>query len=126
MRCGSIGGADAYNNWPGRPVTIRGRDARLITPADRIGWTDARIGAGVSYMSGHVYKKIQLVGSSSGGIEDAIEGAVSRAAETLSNLDWFEVKEVRGNIQDGKIRWYQVTVDVGFRVLSPEDLHRDA
>lgn len=77
-------------------------------------------------MSGHVYKKIQLVGSSSGGIEDAIEGAVSRAAETLSNLDWFEVKEVRGNIQDGKIRWYQVTVDVGFRVLSPEDLHRDA
>jgi hypothetical protein len=77
-------------------------------------------------MAGHVYKKIQLVGSSSEGIEDAIEGAVSRAAETLSNLDWFEVKEVRGNIQDGKIRWYQVTVDVGFRVLSPEDLHRDA
>ena len=73
-------------------------------------------------MSDHVYKKIELVGSSHDSVEAAIGGAISRAAETLKNLDWFEVKEIRGNIQDGKVGWYQVTIDVGFRVLSPEDL----
>ena len=53
-------------------------------------------------MPEHIYKKVELVGSSKDGIEDAIEGAIARAAETLRNLDWFEVKEIRGNIKDGK------------------------
>jgi flavin-binding protein dodecin len=76
-------------------------------------------------MPDHVYKKIELVGSSHEGVEAAIEGAVSRAAETLRNLDWFEVKEIRGNIENGKVGWYQVTIDVGFRVLSPADLRQE-
>jgi len=77
-------------------------------------------------MSDHVYKVIELVGSSSSSIEDAINGAVGRASETLRNLDWFEVKEVRGNISDGKVGWYQVKLGVGFRVLDAADLHREA
>lgn len=76
-------------------------------------------------MSDHTYKVIELVGSSSTSIEDAIQGAIGRAAETIHNLDWFEVKEVRGNIKDGKVGWYQVKLGVGFRVLSPADLHRE-
>lgn len=77
-------------------------------------------------MSDHVYKVVELVGSSSDSIEDAINGAVGRAADTLRNLDWFEVKEIRGNISDGKVGWYQVKLGVGFRVLEPSDLHREA
>lgn len=76
-------------------------------------------------MSDHVYKVVELVGSSSESIEDAVNGAVGRAAETLHNLDWFEVKEIRGNIEDGKVRWYQVKLGVGFRVFEPADLHRE-
>ncbi len=73
----------------------------------------------------HTYKVIELVGSSSQGIQPAIEGAIARAGETLRNLDWFEVKEIRGNIQDGGVAWYQVKVAIGFRVLSPEDIHKE-
>lgn len=73
-------------------------------------------------MSDNVYKVIDLVGSSSVGIEQAIENAITRANETVRNLNWFEVKEIRGNIEDGEIRWYQVGLRVGFRVLTPEDL----
>ena len=61
-------------------------------------------------MADHIYKKVELVGSSKVGVEDAIEGAIARAAETLRNLDWFEVKEIRGNIRDGKPEFYQVTL----------------
>ncbi len=73
----------------------------------------------------HTYKVIELVGSSSQGLEPAIESAIARAGQTLHNLDWFEVKEIRGNIQDGKVGWYQVKLGVGFRVLDPADLHRE-
>ncbi len=75
-------------------------------------------------MPEHIYKKVELVGSSKDGIEDAIEGAIARAAETLRNLDWFEVKEVRGNIRDGKPEYYQVTLAVGFRVMDAEDMQK--
>ena len=77
-------------------------------------------------MSEHVYKVVELVGSSKESIEDAISGAIGRASETLRNLDWFEVKEIRGTIQDGKPGWYQVKLGVGFRVLEPSDIHREA
>ena len=73
----------------------------------------------------HTYKVIELVGSSSDGIQQAIENAVSRASQTLKNLDWFEVKEIRGNIQDGNVAWYQVKVGIGFRVLDAADLRND-
>ena len=73
----------------------------------------------------HTYKVIELVGSSSQGIQQAIEGAIARAGQTLQNLDWFEVKEIRGNIQEGAVAWYQVKVAIGFRVLNPEDLLKE-
>jgi flavin-binding protein dodecin len=67
-------------------------------------------------MSERVYKKIEIVGSSSESVTAAIEQAVAKADRTLHNLDWFEVSEVRGRIQDGKIADYQVTLKVGFRL----------
>lgn len=76
-------------------------------------------------MNDHTYKVIELVGSSSDGLQQAIENAVSRAGQTLKGLDWFEVKEIRGNIQDGNVAWYQVKVGIGFRVLDPSDLQKD-
>jgi hypothetical protein len=67
-------------------------------------------------MSDHVYKKIELVGSSKTGVEDAIQNAISNASKSLKHLDWFEVQEVRGDIQDGQVGYYQVTLKVGFRL----------
>jgi flavin-binding protein dodecin len=64
----------------------------------------------------HVYRKTELVGSSSESLTNAIETAVERASRTLRNLEWFEVSEIRGHIQDGKVAHYQVTLKVGFRV----------
>jgi flavin-binding protein dodecin len=65
-------------------------------------------------MSEHVYKLVELVGSSTDGIEAAIDNAVSRASATLRNLRWFEVSEVRGHIEDGRVHHYQVKLKVGF------------
>jgi len=67
-------------------------------------------------MSSHVYKKIELVGSSTKSSDDAIEQAIARASQTLRNIDWFEVVETRGHIQDGKIAHWQVTLRVGIRL----------
>ena len=67
-------------------------------------------------MSDHVYKKIEIVGSSQKSIEDAIQNAVHKASESLHNLDWFEVVETRGHIQDGKVAHYQVVLKIGFRL----------
>jgi flavin-binding protein dodecin len=63
-----------------------------------------------------VYKKIELVGSSREGVDDAIRRAVAKAGETVRNLDWFEVKEVRGWIEAGEVQHFQVTLQVGFRL----------
>ena len=65
-------------------------------------------------MSEHVYKVVELVGSSPNSIEDAIQVAVGRASQTLRNLRWFEVMETRGHVRDGKVEHYQVTLKVGF------------
>ena len=67
-------------------------------------------------MSDHVYKKIELVGSSRTSVEDAINNAISTASKSLEHLDWFEVQEVRGDIKDGKVGYYQVSLKVGFRL----------
>lgn len=67
-------------------------------------------------MSDHVYKKVELVGSSKTSIEGAIENAIETASRTLRHLDWFEVTETRGHIADGKVCHYQVTLKVGFRI----------
>jgi dodecin len=65
-------------------------------------------------MSDHVYKVEEIVGSSVDGIEEAIEGAIGRAAKTIRNLDWFEVTEIRGHIKNGEVAHYQVKLKVGF------------
>lgn len=69
-------------------------------------------------MADHIYRITELVGSSTVSVDDAIRGAVSRAAKTLHNLDWFEVTDLRGRIEDGGCR-FQVTLKVGFRVDDP-------
>jgi flavin-binding protein dodecin len=70
----------------------------------------------------HTYKIVELVGSSPDGLEAAIEGALSRASETLRNLDWFEVREIRGAMNNGKVGWYQVKLGVGFRIEESGDM----
>ncbi|MEI6280233.1 MAG: dodecin [Verrucomicrobiae bacterium] len=65
-------------------------------------------------MSNHIYKKIELVGSSPNSIEEAVQNAVAKASQSLRNLRWFEVVETRGQIEDGRIAHWQVTVKVGF------------
>jgi dodecin len=65
-------------------------------------------------MQDHIYKVVELVGTSESSIEDAIQTAISRARETLRNLRWFEVVQTRGHIEDGKVGHYQVTLKVGF------------
>jgi flavin-binding protein dodecin len=67
-------------------------------------------------MSEHVYKVIEIVGSSTSSSDDAIRNAIARANTTLSNLDWFQVVETRGHLVDGKIGHFQVTLKVGFRL----------
>jgi len=71
-------------------------------------------------MSEHVYKIIEIVGSSSRSIDDAVRNAVSRAAKTVRNMRWFEVVETRGNLDGGNIAHFQVTLKIGF-TLDDED-----
>jgi flavin-binding protein dodecin len=65
-------------------------------------------------MSEHVYKTIELVGSSVSSMEDAVQTAISKAAVTVRNLRWFEVVETRGHIADGRVAHWQVTIKIGF------------
>jgi dodecin len=65
-------------------------------------------------MSEHVYKLIELVGSSTVSIEDAIQNAVNRASKTIRNMRWFQVLETRGHIDNGQVAHYQVTLKIGF------------
>ncbi|HKJ93081.1 MAG TPA: dodecin [Longimicrobiales bacterium] len=65
-------------------------------------------------MTDHVYKKIELTGSSTKSIEDAVQNAIAQAARTMRNLRWFEVVDVRGHLEDQAIQHWQVTVKVGF------------
>jgi flavin-binding protein dodecin len=68
----------------------------------------------------HIYKVIELVGSSEKSIEEAINSAIGRASETLRNLRWFEVLETRGHIDGGKVQHYQVALKVGFTMDESE------
>jgi len=65
-------------------------------------------------MSDHVYKSIELTGSSTVSIEDAVQNAVARAAKTVHNMRWLEVENVRGQLVDGKVDHWQVTIKLGF------------
>lgn len=65
-------------------------------------------------MSDHIYKKIELVGSSTEGIDQAVQNAVAKASQTVRNMRWLEVGEIRGHIDDGKVAHWQVGVKIGF------------
>ena len=65
-------------------------------------------------MSNHVYKRLELAGSSITGIEDAVNNAVAKASETVRNMQWFEVTETRGHVRDGRVAHWQVRLKVGF------------
>jgi dodecin len=67
-------------------------------------------------MSDHVYKSVEVTGSATTNVSDAIDRAVSKASETLRHIDWFEVTDIRGHIADGKVAHYQVTLKIGFRL----------
>jgi len=65
-------------------------------------------------MSNHVYKMLELTGSSATSIEDAVASAIAKASETVRNIHWFTVTETRGHVVDGKVAHWQVTLKVGF------------
>ena len=65
-------------------------------------------------MTNHVYKVIEIVGSSETSVEEAIKGAIAQANKTIRNMDWFEVVQTRGHIENGKIGHFQVTLKIGF------------
>jgi dodecin len=67
-------------------------------------------------MTNHVYKIVELVGSSTSGSDDAIQRAIATAAETVRHIDWFEVVETRGHVAEGKVAHFQVKLKVGFRL----------
>jgi dodecin len=69
----------------------------------------------------HTYKITEIVGSSSEGIDAAIRSGIGRASKTLRNIDWFEVTDMRGAMNDGEIAWFQVTMKVGFRLEDGND-----
>jgi flavin-binding protein dodecin len=64
----------------------------------------------------HVYKTVEITGSSQQGTDDAIRGALAKAGESLRHIDWFEVTQVRGHVADGQVAHFQVTLKIGFRL----------
>jgi dodecin len=67
-------------------------------------------------MANHVYKLVEIVGTSASGTDDAIRNAIETAAKTIRHIDWFEVLETRGQVTGGKVAHFQVTLKVGFRI----------
>jgi flavin-binding protein dodecin len=68
-------------------------------------------------MSDHIYKKVEVLGSSTVSSDEAIKNAIDECSKSIDNMDWFEVVETRGHIVDGEVAHYQVTLKIGFRVL---------
>jgi dodecin len=67
-------------------------------------------------MTDHVYNSVEITGSSADGVKAAIDTAIAKASQSLRALDWFEVKEIRGHIVEGRVAHYQVTLKIGFRL----------
>jgi dodecin len=67
-------------------------------------------------MSDHVYKSVEITGSSASTMDDAIRAAVSKASQSLRNIEWFEVAAARGHVADGGVAHFQVTLKIGFRL----------
>ena len=71
-------------------------------------------------MADHIYRIAEIVGTSPDGVDAAIRNAVSRAGSTLRNMDWFEMTEIRGHLEDDRVADWQVTVKIGFRLEESE------
>ena len=67
-------------------------------------------------MSDHVYRLSEIVGSSPNSVDEAIRTAIAKAAQTVRNIEWFQTEEIRGQVVDGEVAYFQVTVKLGFRV----------
>ena len=67
-------------------------------------------------MSDHVYRLSEIVGSSQTSVDDAIRTAIRKASRTVRNIDWFQTQEIRGQVVDGDVGYFQVTIKIGFRV----------
>jgi len=67
-------------------------------------------------LSDHVYRLSEIVGSSTTSVDDAIRSAVRKASETVRNIEWFQTTEIRGQVVDGDVGYFQVTMKIGFRV----------
>jgi flavin-binding protein dodecin len=67
-------------------------------------------------LSNHTYSISEIVGTSTEGVDDAVRNGIAKASQTLRNLDWFEVKEIRGHLEEGKVADWQVTIKLGFRL----------
>jgi flavin-binding protein dodecin len=72
-------------------------------------------------MSNHTYRVTEIVGTSPDGVDQAVRNGITRASETLRNLDWFEVTQVRGAIEDGRVAHWQVGLKVGFRLEGADE-----
>jgi flavin-binding protein dodecin len=70
-------------------------------------------------MPDHTYRVTEIVGTSPESIQQAVRNGIARAAQTLRHLDWFEVTEVRGQVDEGQVAYFQVTMKVGFRLEDP-------
>ncbi|KES08181.1 hypothetical protein BU52_03925 [Streptomyces toyocaensis] len=71
-------------------------------------------------MSDHIYRVTEIVGTSPAGVDEAVRNGIERASQTLRNLDWFEVTQVRGQLEDGRVAHWQVGLKVGFRLEETE------
>ena len=67
-------------------------------------------------MSNHVYRLSEIVGSSPTSVDDAIRSAIAKASQTVRNIEWFQTQEIRGQVVDGDVAYFQVTLKIGFRV----------
>jgi len=85
-----------------------------IPPEIRLFIVSSTLSGNNGRMSDHVYKKIEVVGSSPNGFEEAIKNALARAEKTVHNMRWFEVTETRGDVENGKVGHWQVTLKIGF------------
>ena len=72
-------------------------------------------------MSDRVYRVTEIVGTSTESVQQAIRNGIERAAKTLRHVDWFETTQIRGNVTDGSVEHFQVTMKVGFRLEDPDD-----
>jgi flavin-binding protein dodecin len=68
-------------------------------------------------MTEHVYKKVELTGTSKISSDDAVNNAIAKASASLKNIDWFEVVEIRGTVKEGQVGYWQATLKVGFRLI---------